>query len=301
MKTFMPPLLSGAIRSTAAAALRHAALCVVTAGVLSQTVVAGQLRGKEAAKEPDATVTLPIELLANRPIVRVKVGEQGPLPLLVAPEAERSVIDHTALTPSEPTKGSAVPSEVDVTVGEATLKSGVGDTTRLLAAFGTSPARPRGIVSAASWPNRLVTLAYPRWQLVVETGTLPEPNGHDVFALAPADAEQGVRLVLAGHAIPCRVDPTVPIGVRLPEPTLRALPAAIRTSKTGILTLSISSMVGREVSLAPDVMIGGLSVWLPSALVGSAQEPCVIGGQVLMQFSLTYDLANARIRLTPRP
>jgi hypothetical protein len=50
---------------------------------------------KQPAKAP---VAIKIELLANRPVVRVRINGQGPFTFLVAPEAEATLIDQTLAT-----------------------------------------------------------------------------------------------------------------------------------------------------------------------------------------------------------
>ena len=157
-----------------------------------------------------APLAISMELLANRPIIRAKVNGQGPFALLVVPEGQATLIDESLVTDLKlrPQKdGTATVVNIEIDVGSNKLpnvRANVGDMATILPEFGLI-ARPRGLLTASVWANQLVTLDYLRYQVVVEPGSLPEPNQRDVFASKGAGPEVGLAVEVAGHhSVPSR-------------------------------------------------------------------------------------------------
>jgi hypothetical protein len=272
---------------------------------LSHVLAGSQQRPQpgRSGQGADTPITMPMELLANRPIVRMKIGEQGPFALLVSPEAQATVIDRTLSTELKlrpQSGGIASPPDVEIELGPSKVRVTVADLARLLPDF--SPAvRPRGILSASAWPNRLVTIDYPRWQVIIESGSLPEPNRRDVFALKPESPELGPMLVVGGRTMPCQLDPLFPGGFLIPESQVKLLPTVGRTTDVGSMTITNGSVFVREVELATEATLGMFEFPTPLVQFGDTGEACRIGGQRLNGCAITYDLANARVRLVRRP
>lgn len=277
---------------------------VLLASGLSTVLVAQQsapLRKSEPAAE--TPVTMPIELIANRPIVRLKIGDQGPFALLVAPEAQATLIDRTLFPELKPKAEDAAKTstpDVDIGLGPMTLRVRLADMAGPLPDF--SPTlRPRGILSASAWANRLVTIDYPRYQLIVDSGTLPDLNGRDVFELNGESPELGLTLGVAGHTMPCQLDPAFPGGFLIPEALAKLLPTLGRSTNIGSITIASRSVFVREVQLASDATLGMFEFPRPVVQFGDTGEVCKIGGQRLLEFAVTYDMTHARVRLARRP
>jgi hypothetical protein len=251
-----------------------------------------------SAKAPEP-ITIPMELLGNRPVIRIKINEMGPFSMLVAPDAEATVIDRTlaAQLQLKPQKDSA-PVQVEMDIGMSKLSNvpvTVTDVAPLLEAVGRA-GRPMGLVSASIWPNQLVTLDYSRWQVAIEAGSLPEPNGRDVFALKPS-GEPGLTLTVAGQTIPCRIDPLFPAGVSLPDSfagllPLSGKPVSVEPRNTANGTVSV-----REARLAGNASLGMFELTQPFVEFAGGGDTCTVGGRRLIGFSLTYDVTNGRMRL----
>ena len=54
----------------------------------------------------------------------------------------------------------------------------------------------------------------------------------------------------------------------------------------------------REVQLAANPRLGMFEFENPFMQFAEGEEACVVGGQRLIAFSITYDVANARVRLS---
>src|SRR6187401_3180798 len=117
-----------------------------------------------SAPAPAATsIELPMELVASRPLVRVKINGQGPFGFLLDPEATQTVIDARLidtlkLVPLKSADG-AVYRVVDLEVGKSQLTNVAyesRDLSRVVPELGL-PGQPRGILSLNVWPDQLVT------------------------------------------------------------------------------------------------------------------------------------------------
>jgi hypothetical protein len=281
-------------------------LSAALASGLGRLVAGGQQPAAplKPPKSGEAPIAIPMELLGGRPVIRVKVNGQGPFALLIAPEAPATLIDRT-LAPELKLKtqneaGATSPLEVDLELGTSTLASLRVDMTDM-AHFvpEVAPAsRPRGVISGSAWPNRLITLDYFRWQLAVEPGSLPEPNGRDVFALKPVSAELGLPVAIAGRAFSCRLDSVFPGGLLLPDKYVPLLPLLGQPVQTGAMDTAKGRVIEREAQLAADATLGMFEFAKPVVRFADLGEICIVGSRLLLGFSVTYDVANARVRLS---
>ncbi len=248
-----------------------------------------------------------MELLANRPLVRVKVNGQGPFAFLVAPEASAALIDPrlaSELKLKAESGGSSPPQfelQLEVGTSRVTVKAIAGDMATAVPEF-APPARPRGVLNASVWPSHLVTLDYPRSQVAVEPGSLPDPNRRDVFSLKSDASELGVTVSIASVVIACRLDPLFPGGIFLRETYASSLPLAGKRVEMGTVTTAKGRDIVREGEVNADASLGMFVLARPLVQFAESAQGCTIGGQRLIAFSITYDMANGRVRLArPRP
>lgn len=271
----------------------------------SQLLAGQQPVSSPRVQQPVETpLAIPMELLANRSLVRARINGLGPFPVLVAPEEQATLIDQSLATELKlkPTDDRAATSPLDLQMAFGTGKplnvsARPTDMARIVPEFGPA-TRPRGIISASLWPGHLVTLDFPRYQLGVEPGTLPEPNRRDVFSLKPDAPELGVTLIIASSVISCRLDPLFPGGLLLPESYAKSLPLAGKLVDMGSIVTPKGRVVVREGQVAQDATLGMFTFSKPLVQFADSGESCRIGGQRLTGFSITYDVANARVRLT---
>jgi hypothetical protein len=280
-------------------------LSVTMAFALGRLVAVGQqpAPSPRSPKSVGAPIAIPMELLGGRPVIRVKINGQGPFALLIAPEAPLTLIDQT-LAPELKLKtrnegGPTAQVDVEMELGTnklANLRVDVTDMERFVAE-GAATSRPRGVISASMWPNHLMTLDYFRWQLAIEAGSLPEPNGRDVFALKAESAELGVRVAVAGRALSCRLDPLFPAGLLLPDAYVTMLPLVGQPIAIGSMNTAKGRVILREGQFAADAMLGMFEVEKPLIQFADFGETCIVGSRWLIGFTVTYDVTNARVRL----
>jgi hypothetical protein len=245
---------------------------------------------KPATPAAPARLEVPLERLVNRPLVRITVNGQGPFPFLIDAELTRTLID--------PKKGAETPLALELGVGTTKIPmvpADVGDTASLIPELGPT-ARPSGVLSLDIWREQLVSINYQRWRMQIETGEL-RPFGRDIFALTPPSRELRVPLSVAGRSLECHIDPWFPGGLLLPAAYLTQLPLAGQPHDGGTVNTRAGAIPVREVSLTTDVVIGGFVFNAPLVQFGGSELVATLGSRWLTDFSITYDPANARVRL----
>ena len=267
--------------------------------IASTMLLGGPLRGVSAAQEATQPVMISMELLANRPIVRATINGQGPFPFLLGSEDQRTIVDPELADTLKlkPAKG-ATELTVDLGFGPTnTFKTAlvVEDIARVTADFSRT-TRPRGIVSLALWKDQLVTVDYSQWRVMLEPGVLPETNGKDVFALNPT-GEFTLPLTIAELSVDCRVDPLFPGGLILPTAMAGTLPMVGDPKDAGSVKTRAGALRVLETRLAGNVTLGAVEVKSPIVFLSDRSETAIVGTPWLGRFLVTYDLANARVRL----
>ena len=271
---------------------------VLVWGTLSHRGLTLAAQGPATQAEP---IGIPLELLANRPIVRFTVNGQGPFAFLVAPSEPRSLIDPElaeTLKLRQPKSGPVPDLTVEFGFGvNKTLKVpiAVQDITRLTADFGRE-MRPRGVISLSAWKDHIVTVDYLQWRVSIEPGTLPEPNQKDVFALSPS-GELTLPLTIAEHTLQCHVDPLFPGALVLPMSVLvpQQIDGSFRAG--GSFKTSEGMVRVQEARLATNVMLGPFELKAPLVLLADRGQAATVGTPWLGRFAVTYDVTNARVRL----
>ncbi|MGH9172896.1 MAG: hypothetical protein ACRD1H_00995 [Vicinamibacterales bacterium] len=252
------------------------------------------------AQEPAAPVEIPMELLANRPLIRVTVNGEGPFAFLIAPEEQRTLIDAELAEALKlrPARDGAPEIVADVGFGaNQTVKIpiAVQDIARFTSELGRT-TRLRGVISLSAWKDQLVTFDYSHWRVTLLPGSLPEPNGKDVFALNSSN-ELRLALSVAEQSLECRVDPLFPGGLVLPASSVGPLQTTGEPRDNGSIKTPEGIVRVREARLKTDVMLGPFELKTPLVLLAESGGTATVGSPWLARFSVTYDVANARVRL----
>lgn len=273
-------------------------------------LVIGLLGGAASAAAQSEPAVIPMELLANRPVIRATVNGQGPFAFLITPEDDTTLIDRELAEQlklkeiKRPAGGNgtmpALTVEIAFGAGKtagppATIPVLVGDLSRAAPEVGAA-ARPRGIISLSVWKDQIVTIDYARWQIVHQPGALPDPNGQDVFALT-AERQLRLPLAIAEQTVECRVDPLYPGGLLLPPAYAAAVPVASVPKDFGELVTRDGPVHVHEARLAATALLGPFELKSPLVLIANRGEMATIGTRWLGRFAVTYDLANGRARL----
>ena len=282
-----------------------------------------------AEPEKAGPIVLPMELVSGRPVVRLMINGKGPYAFLVSTGAPMTVIDEKLATelglkppvpekpkpgekpveppkekPKEQDKRAAAMLELDLEAGTTKLtKVAVlpTDITKYVADAGLA-SRSRGVLSLAAWKDHVITLSFPpRSKITIEPGTLPEPNGEDIFPLDPETGELRSTVTIADQATPCRVEPLAPGGLTMPEAFLKQLLLDGPPIELGTTTVAGQQLVVREARLAYSATLANFELPNPVVRFAGAGDSATAGSQALVGLSVTYDLANNRARIVRQP
>ncbi len=255
-------------------------------------------------------VVIPLELLANRPLVRVTVNGQGPFAFLIAPEDRQTRIapelaealklrseKNVELTVELGWGGNepAIPGVPQNSAQTVKVSVSIEDISGVTPEF-TAAMRPRGIISLSAWNDHLVTLDYSKWRVSIEPGALPEPDSKDVFAL-DASGELHMVLSIGEHAIECHVDPLFPGNIVLPASSLTTLQLLGDPRDVGTFRTREGNFRVREGRLATDASVGPFTVKTPFVLLADRATTATVGTPWLSHYAVTYDLSRGRVRL----
>jgi hypothetical protein len=133
--------------------------------------------------------------------------------------------------------------------------------------------------------------------LLLQPGTLPEPNGKEVFALT-ADHQLRLPLTINGdQSIDCRVDPWFPEGLLLPAAYASAIPVDGTPKDWGVVKTREGPVRVREAKLKANLTLGPFEMKTPLVMLADTGDTPTVGTRWLGRFAVTYDLANGRARL----
>jgi hypothetical protein len=274
--------------------------------------------------EPEAPgpIVLPLELVAGRPVIRLLVNGKGPYAFLVSTGAQTTIIDEKLAAelelkpptdkekeaagekPADKSKKGPAMLELDLEAGTTKLQKVqvlASDITKYVADAGIA-SKSRGVLSLSAWKDHLVTISFPpRWKVTIEPGSLPEPNGQDIFPLDPETGELRLSVTVADQAIPCRVEPLAPGGLVLPEPFLKQLLLDGTPIELGTMTVAGQSLTVREARLAYSAQLAGFELVRPVVRFAGAGDSATAGSHSLTGLSITYDLKNNRAKLVKQP
>ena len=175
------------------------------------------------------------------------------------------------------------------------------DITAFVAEAGLA-GRSRGVLSLSAWKDHLVTISFPpKFKVTIEPGTLPEPNGEDVFPLDPETGELRLAVKVADQSIACRVEPLAPGGLQMPEEYLKRLLLDGAPIELGTTTVGNQSVTIREARLAYSAMLASFELVNPVVRFVGNGDSATAGSQALVGLSISYDLGNNRARIVRLP
>jgi hypothetical protein len=248
-----------------------------------------------------------MELLFSRPSVRGTINGEGPMPMLIDPQLETSILSPSLVDrlKLKVARNSANIASAVVQVEFGPLKAAqvpveIRDTTRYLGDSSRTP--PALVLSLSVWTGQLVTLDYRRFQVRVEPGALPEPNGHDLYALVTDSNELRVNLGIDGRTVEGRLDLMFPGTLVLPNSFATELPLVTKPTETIPVTLREGVVKVREARLAGRVTLAAAEGMSPLVLLGDVPRPTVGYAAFIRLFdraglSITYDFTRKRARL----
>ena len=155
-----------------------------------------------------------------------------------------------------------------------------------------------GILGFGLFKDVLVTIDYSNRKLIVEKGSLPEPDGKTVLSTNQNNVP-GIELSIAGNKHSAHLDTGSMGWISVSDEvadTLKFVDEPVTIGQARTVTGSFDIKRGK---LDGNVTIGSNTIHQPFIVIGIPLRTVNIGGFILRDFVVTYDQANQRIRLLP--
>ena len=155
-----------------------------------------------------------------------------------------------------------------------------------------------GILGFGLFKDVLVTIDYSNRKLIVEKGSLPEPDGKTVLSTNQNNVP-GIELSIAGNKHSAHLDTGamgwISVSNEVAE-TLKFVDEPVTIGQARTVTGAFDIKRGK---LAGDVTIGSNTIHQPFIVTGIPLQTVNVGGYILRDFLVTYDQANQRVRILP--
>ncbi len=255
-------------------------------------------------------IRLPMRVVKNLPLVPVRIGGQGPFWFTVDTGSgfpvgitrrlagRLGLSTHGSITASAGGRHKEVPlSRIErLALGlavfddvPAIVLDGAGFRRALGAQFG-------GILGYPLFKDWLLTLDYPRRQLVLDIGSLPPPDGRDHLRLIPSsDQTPGIVIETERYKIPIMIDTGSSMGLTLYSKLARGLRLAYPPRKGPRSTTLTGRVTARVSRLEGPLYIGRHRIERPPVYL--LTHHASLGGELLRRYRVTFDQLEGVVRV----
>jgi hypothetical protein len=254
-------------------------------------------------------VSIPMRVFdQTRPGIEVMINGRGPFLFAVETGGPFGVILDAkvadALTLKPPSGGSDPLRSIEsLQIGPLALRN--------VTAFvrdGTGLIGVDGMLGLSTFKELVLTVDYPRHQIRLEPDSLPAPNGRDIVPLIRTGMGGmlvGVQSDFAGRPVKLVIDTqggtTVMCGPDAAEEFSFATPAVV-AGQASIGGANGPGVAVTSARLKGDVRFGGVTVQRPIVNVAPLGPiECIIGTELLSNFSMTVDQKTMRARFSGNP
>ena len=155
-----------------------------------------------------------------------------------------------------------------------------------------------GVIALNLFRDYLVTLDFEQGRLRIASGSLPDPDGRELFAYGGSRGIAELPISVGGQSVVADVDTGSMGGITMPSPmadtlTLASPPAVVGRAVTVSGTIEITAA-----PLKGAVTIGRHTIANPMVEFASVMPRVNLGIRVLRHFALTFDQRRQRLRLS---
>ena len=259
-------------------------------------------------KVPKTGTSFDMGDIGGRPVVEVTINGSGPYRFVLDTGATISVIDprltqELGLPEAKGVRDTTGHARTlvrarELRIGDAELRgvtlSSDASVTALFGARG-----PRGVLSAYSFPDHLLSIDYPARRITIEKGKLGKADGQTIFEYRSDDMFPTVPVRVAGTETRATVDSGSGYGLMMPTKYLKELPLSSEPVAVGQARTHAATMPVTRAAVKGAVELGKYDLGIEDVLftdirIGKLQAN--VGFEVLRKFVVTLDSKNRRIR-----
>lgn len=254
-------------------------------------------------------VTAPMQLVSRKPVIDVMIDGKGPFKFFLDTGAGATVVNRDLADELKlPILGDirigdpASPQAISANqVGLSRLEIGTAVFSDLVAVSWDrsglyQPGAPRGVLGMPLFATMLLTVDYPRSQVVISRGELP-PNELDVVNYKVGEAGLfSVPITIAGVASEATLDTGSPSGLSFPNSFMELLPLASKPIEVGRGRTVAAEVIIYGAKLNGTVKLGNQNFENLEVRFNDRLKHINIGYGLLNQCAVTIDQKNHRIR-----
>lgn len=157
-----------------------------------------------------------------------------------------------------------------------------------------------GILGFHLFRELLLTIDYPARAVRLDRGSLPEPDGNEVLALADDAPVPTIQIQLGDRSYPAHLDTGAMGALSVPKDISDSLPIMGERRKIGEARTVTGTFPVQAATLDGDVRIGGNVIKNPEVVLDTPMRTLNIGGRMLEDFVLSFDQRHGRVRIERR-
>lgn len=260
---------------------------------------------------PGDAAEVPMGDIGGRPTVDATINGKGPYHFILDTGASITVIGDDlrdelglAATGEAAGPGGILGQLVRIDalrIGEVSLR-GVKVTAGPISRMFRGPDAPRGVLSAASFPDYVLTIDYPARRVRIRKGELPAADGKRIFQYTAEQVLPNVTVRVGGTEVRAHIDSGSPGALTVPTKYMQELALASKPEEVGRARTSHGEFTVWSAKPGGTIELGEFKLEL-NGIDFSDVNPIPgpptgnIGYRVLKDFVVTMDSKNRRIRL----
>lgn len=261
----------------------------------------------------DQPVTVPMSTDHGKPSVEIRINGQGPFRFLLDTGASPALVINDDLVreleletrpgerigdPANPQAIQTVEVELgEVMIGDGAIFRNVTAVSWDRSALYSGDDAPRGIVGFGLFTDSLLTLDYPRKQVQIELGELPDANGKTIVEF---ERDRGIPMVpisIDGQSHLAHIDSGSMAALMLPMAMADSLPLQDKPTLVGQGRTVANDFEIYEATLESSVTFGGTNITNPRVMFNTKFDNMVnVGSGILSHYRMTFDQQHDRVR-----
>ena len=257
------------------------------------------------------SASAPFELVGKHQAVNVMINGKGPYKFLFDTGAGDTSIDKSLAEelklvvtgkssigdPQNPEAYSADEVKIPrIEMGDIVFKNAKALSYDLSQIFGAKSFR--GVIGMPLFADSLLTVDYPNNRISISRGSLPAPNGKDIFAFEMADGNFSTKMTIAGKTSDIVIDSGSTGGFTVPKKLADELPWETTPVEIGRARTVNNRFAIYGAKLNGTINIGGVTFDHPKVAFNEVLPVGTLGYDVLKDFTITIDQKNLRMRFT---
>ncbi len=291
-----------------------AVLCFIAAFLLTKTILFPASKPFRYTRLSQPVVKVPFQLVNGLPVVEVMINQRGPYKLMLDTGCAHNVHICACLVkklslPEMDTKTTGRDVAENVReyslVRVDSLRIGQAEFLRFAAvidpighSLSTNDTRVDGMIGYNCFRELLLTLDFPNKQLILQKGTLPKPDGRNIFGSSPGKAGPKLMVSVGQTQLELLIDSGSTGCVTLAEPiaktfSFHATPFEGNSAIGSGVVSNYQARLRGKLAFGQHIVIDPIISWLTGT-----KDTNLLGMKILKHFVVTIDQTSGSVRFS---